>query len=35
MAGWRLPPGKISLSLKTIKNNKIADALLTINGFYD
>ena len=35
MHGWRLPPGKICLSFKTMKNIKIADPVLTINSFYD
>ena len=35
MHGWRLPPGKICLFFKTLKNFKIADPVLTMNSFYD
>ena len=35
MHGWRLSPGKIYLPFKKIKNIKIADPVLTMNGFYD
>ena len=35
MHGWRLPPRKIYLPFKIMKNTKIADPVLTMNGFYD
>ena len=35
MHGWGLPPGKICLSFKAMKNIKIEDSVLTINSFYD
>ena len=35
MHGWRLPPGKIYLSFKTMNDIKIADPVLTMNSFYD
>ena len=35
MRGWRLPPGKISLPFKTMKNAKIADLVLSTNSSYD
>ena len=35
MYDWRLPPGKICLSFKTMKNIKIADPVFTTNSFYD
>ena len=35
MLGWRLAPGKISLSFKTMENIKSADPVLTMKGFYD
>ena len=33
MHGWRLPPRKIYLSFKTMKNIEIADPVLTMIGF--
>ena len=35
MRGWILPPGKIYLSFKTMKNIKIVDPVFTMNSFYD
>ena len=35
MNGWRLPPGKISLPFKTMKNTKIADLVPSMNSSYD
>ena len=35
MHGWWLPPGKISLSFKTMKNIKTADPVITMNISYD
>ena len=35
MHGWRLPPGKIYLPFKTMKNTKIADLFLSMNSSYD
>lgn len=35
MHGWRLPPVKISMLFKTMKNTTIADPALTLNSFYD
>ena len=34
MHDWRLPPGKICLSFKKVKNAKIADPVLTMDSFY-
>ena len=35
MHGWILPPGKISLPFNnTMKNTKIADLVLSMNGSY-
>ena len=33
MHGWRLPPRKIHLSFKTMKNIEIGDPVLTMIGF--
>ena len=35
MHGWRLPPGKISLPFKAMKNAKIADLVLSMNSSND
>ena len=35
MHGWGLLPEKICLSLKTMKNIKIAGPVLTMDSFYD
>ena len=35
MYDWRLPPEKIYLSFKTMKNIKIADPVFTMNSFFD
>ena len=35
MYDWSLPPGKISLSFKTMKKIKIPDPVVTMNSFDD
>ena len=35
ISSMRLPPGKISLHFKTMKNTKIADLVLSLNSSYD